>query len=180
MAVATARQAVRGAAIRRHPRRDSGRQLPLGAETFHPQGPTGLKPLLGEGQWADCPCPYPPSRPHNSFLSPPNLKSVGWSTAPLGQSGPDCPADLRFGAHPSENPKSEIRNPKQIRSTKLEIAASRVSVFVIRILNLFRISDFEFRIFAQLLPVKRVTRCQRDSVRSPAANATGHLPSGLV
>ncbi len=44
------------------------------------------------------------------------------------------------------NPKFEIRIPKQIRNTKIQIKEmSLFRILVIRILNLFRASDFGFR-----------------------------------
>src|SRR5947199_159802 len=48
-----------------------------------------------------------------------------------------------------KNSKSETRNPKQIRITKKEICKRERSLvydFLLRILNLFRISSFGFRI----------------------------------
>ena len=51
-----------------------------------------------------------------------------------------------------KNPKHEIRNPKQIQSTKPETAADiaePVSAFLIS--NLFRISGFGFRILGARL-----------------------------
>jgi len=48
-----------------------------------------------------------------------------------------------------ENPKHEIRNPKQIPMTKIQIIKTRFRHLNIRISNLFRISTFGFRILPQ-------------------------------
>src|SRR5437899_1024531 len=59
---------------------------------------------------------------------------------------------LSRGLSSAVNPKFETRNPKQIRSSKFE--TSPVS-FEFGISDLFRISDFEFRILASGSPLRR-------------------------
>ena len=49
--------------------------------------------------------------------------------------------------HEIENPKFEARNPKQIRNLNLKCQIPiDLGIFDIRVLNLFRISDFVLRI----------------------------------
>src|SRR5579871_4698489 len=59
------------------------------------------------------------------------------------------PHRTRFPAPVRINPKSEIRNPKQIPNAKFKIPNRNGRRFEFRILNLFRISSFGFRIYAE-------------------------------
>src|SRR5208283_1183768 len=94
----------------------------------------------------------------------PDQAVVFWQRMETAARGPQpssrVPARVRPRADPAADPsidsvgwharhkKSETRNPKQIRNTKSKIRNRNCSVscFEFRILDLFRISDFVFRI----------------------------------